>query len=250
MVSRGLEALGGYAHRGKRTSQSPQSPSIRPLNLHNAIPRSLDNFNNSCAYDAVITIVYNLWVESREKWTATFDALNADYLGELAANFGRLDGMLGGLVESRRLLQQHLQRNSPCEFRFSAETSIYALLLKLLMTQSVIYSSTLWCVTGHRSCRVGSSSTSCLLHVVSDHHSLQDVMNRNEAEVSSLCRDCGAQHLNKTNLHFLPPLLAFDVVDRPLSGCFLKWWGSRQIHFEGCYVLWSSPLYLQICFST
>ena len=31
--------------------------------------------HSQSTYDAVITIVYSLWVESHEKWTATFDAL-------------------------------------------------------------------------------------------------------------------------------------------------------------------------------
>ena len=43
---------------------SPQSPTVNLLMCCDGIPKCLRNSNNSCGYDAVITIVYNLWVES------------------------------------------------------------------------------------------------------------------------------------------------------------------------------------------
>ncbi|KAF8874337.1 hypothetical protein BD779DRAFT_1402893, partial [Infundibulicybe gibba] len=40
--------------------------------------------DNSCAYDAVVTIFYNVWNDDSESWTEWFNSINKDCLGALA----------------------------------------------------------------------------------------------------------------------------------------------------------------------
>ena len=72
-------------------------PSMDLLHQLEHIPQGLIWHNNSCTYDAVLTVLYNLWVESCEAWSENFNTLNTDYLGILAQNFTAYEGALGGL---------------------------------------------------------------------------------------------------------------------------------------------------------
>ncbi|KAF8870506.1 hypothetical protein BD779DRAFT_1455303, partial [Infundibulicybe gibba] len=43
--------------------------------------------NNSCAYDVVVTILFNIWRDDGDAWTERFNALNTELMGLLATGF-------------------------------------------------------------------------------------------------------------------------------------------------------------------
>ena len=192
--------------------KSPQLPTANLLMCHDGIPTGLCNSNNSCGYNAVIAIVYNLWMESWEMWSGAFDDLNTDYLGALSANFCQHEGSINGLEECCKILQQHLQWDSPHEIKRSAEINIHTLLQCILTTPSITHSNVVWCDAGHSSHHGGSSCRNCLFFVLNDHRCLQDFINSSfENSLSSMCHICNAHQIQKSTLICLPPLLAFDL---------------------------------------
>ena len=177
------------------------------------MPRGLCWFRQSCAYDAFITPIYNIWAESRERWAEVFDTLNADYLGALAENFSRYEATEGGLEKCRWILQRHLVHDWPSEFTMYEETCLYSLLSKLLTLSSVVASSFLFCEAGHAHNQNVAPSNSCLFNISSldNYHTVQEFVHKLETEASSVCHDCGVRHIRKSTFVHLLPLLAFDV---------------------------------------
>ena len=52
-------------------------------------PRGLQWSNNSCAFDAVLSILYNIWQDNVTERTAQFKDINDEYLGQIADNFSQ-----------------------------------------------------------------------------------------------------------------------------------------------------------------
>jgi hypothetical protein len=199
----------------KRRLKFPSSPTPNFCSMNERSPRGLVWYRQSCAYDAVITPIYNLWVESRERWSEEFDALNADYLGALAANFSLYEEREHGLEKCRKILQQRLVRDWPNDFRMYDEACLHTLLQKLTTSSSIISSSILICPAGHTGQRSVAPSTSLLCCVLDDYPNLQAFVHRNETQASSMCRVCGGTQIRRSMFNQLPPLLVFDLSHRP-----------------------------------
>jgi hypothetical protein len=191
------------------------SPTLNTRRINEGTPRGLVWHRQSCAYDAVITPIFNLWAESRERWSEEFDALNADYLGALAANFSLYEGTFQGLEKCRYILQQRLARDWPNDFVMFEESCIHTLLVKILTTQLTVTSSIHVCPAGHQCDRSVAPSDHCSNTVLDDYHSLQDFVHRYETHASAFCRVCGVRLVRRSSFNWLPPLLNFDLSHRP-----------------------------------
>jgi len=183
--------------------------------MNEGTPRGLIWYRQSCAYDAVITPIYNLWVEACKKWSEEFNMLIADYLGTLAANFSLYKGIHQELEKCCKIMQQHLVRDWPNDFMIYDETCLYTLLLKLFKSPSIVSSLVNICLAGHQSDQSVAPSTSWLTCVLDDYHSLQDFVHRNKTEVSLVCCICHGPQIRKSMFNHLPPLLVFDLSHHP-----------------------------------
>ncbi|KAF8874671.1 hypothetical protein BD779DRAFT_1407399, partial [Infundibulicybe gibba] len=83
---RGSESAGQNKH-SKRIKPGPAFQ-IKPREIaQHSIPVGTQWEANSCAYDAVVTILYNVWRDDTIAWTERFNALNTELLGVLATGF-------------------------------------------------------------------------------------------------------------------------------------------------------------------
>ncbi|KAF8877981.1 hypothetical protein BD779DRAFT_1448108, partial [Infundibulicybe gibba] len=67
----------------KNGGQVNNSSSVR-----NGSPTGTRWKENSCAYDAVVVIFYNIWRDDAERWSTALNTLNPQCLGALAEGFG------------------------------------------------------------------------------------------------------------------------------------------------------------------
>ena len=52
-------------------------------------PRGLQWSNNSCTFDAVLSILYNIWQDNAAERTVQFKDINNEYLGQIADGFSQ-----------------------------------------------------------------------------------------------------------------------------------------------------------------
>ena len=75
-------------NKGKNTSLNPDEPVYKKTCLRpsKSLPIQFTWHQNSCAYDAFLSILYFLWYEN-EAWTQNFNSINPEFLGQLAQSF-------------------------------------------------------------------------------------------------------------------------------------------------------------------
>jgi len=52
-----------------------------------SVPRGISWSQNSCGYDAALTILYSIWSGNSERWSENFKRLENPYLNALTAGF-------------------------------------------------------------------------------------------------------------------------------------------------------------------
>jgi hypothetical protein len=114
-------------------------------------PRGLQWSNNSCAFDAVLSVLFNIWQDNSMERTVHFKDVNNEYLGQIADGFSQtqLQGTEHTLEEVRDLLWRRLQRADPAVFPWGGYTGIQYILDHLLSTGRSVTSSSLRCPNNH-----------------------------------------------------------------------------------------------------
>ena len=76
-------------------------------------PHGLSWYQNSCAYDATLTIIHAIWCENAAHWTHVFSAMNRDLLASVMQDFTKnQNGMLSLEAARDNLRQKVMQNNS------------------------------------------------------------------------------------------------------------------------------------------
>jgi hypothetical protein len=136
------------------------------------VPLGLAWSQNSCAYDATVTILHALWSCSPACWTEIFKALNLELLGKLAVDFGRCGSSTFTLDSARDNLRHKLMLTAPALFGWVELTSMDHLLRYLFDTPFATLDSCLICTQHHL---VDSSAqlagTCCVLSAGTVSHS-------------------------------------------------------------------------------
>ena len=89
-------------------------------------PRGLQWSNNSCAFDAVLSILYNLWQDNATERSVQFKDINNVYLGQIVDGFSQtgLRDPAYTLEEVRDFMRRSLQRADPAAFPWGGYTGI------------------------------------------------------------------------------------------------------------------------------
>ena len=114
-------------------------------------PRGLQWSNNSCAFDAVLSILYNVWQDNATERTVQFKNINIEYLGQIADGFSqtRLRDSVYTLEEVRDFMRRSLERADPAVFPWGGYTGIQYILDYLLVTGRSVTSSSVRCPNDH-----------------------------------------------------------------------------------------------------
>src|SRR6202042_70975 len=102
----------------------------------------------SCAYDALITVLYDTWTNNTDHWTKVFNSINQEHLKPLASGFKKylmgVDGM--SLEDVRDVLRQRLHAKHPTEFPTgTAGASAAGLPAKIFDTKKILASASVEC---------------------------------------------------------------------------------------------------------
>jgi hypothetical protein len=105
-----------------------------------------DSTNWSCAYDSLFVILYNIWSDNPEKWSTTFENINAEYLGLLADEFEQVHHNRTTLEAARDTVREILHDNHPDAFPSGATgTSVGELAFRILDSEQCIAKSRFVC---------------------------------------------------------------------------------------------------------
>src|ERR1700683_4542510 len=104
----------------QRTLRSHDTPAFSPAGL------LWDGDDYSCAYNALIAVLYDTWTNNTDYWTKVFNSMNQEHLKPLASGFKKyLMGVDGMSLEDKDILRKRLHAKHPTEFPMgTAETSV------------------------------------------------------------------------------------------------------------------------------
>ena len=82
------------------------------------VPRGISWSQNSCGYDAALTILYSIWSENSERWSESFEKLENPYLNALAVGFKHMQTTNISFEAMRDNFRYFLQASNRQEFKF------------------------------------------------------------------------------------------------------------------------------------
>ena len=199
----------------RHLTYDPSEPTSIQLN----IPLGTWWQNNSCAYDAVITLLFNIWREDAISETDSWGKLQCELLDSLTQCFLKHeDNQVASASESvrtftleqiRDFIRRCLARFS-MEFTFGRYASVHSVTEQLLKTCEPVTISDIYCPNSHDINRHPSSTSNCEI-IISGGPSLQACMDNFAFETHTRCSTCDTNLSRVTKLIQTPPLLAFDL---------------------------------------
>ena len=189
----------------------------KPIRLN--IPLGTRWQNNSCAYDAVITILFNIWREDATciSETDSWHELHCELLNSLTQHFHKHGDVevASASVQSfsleriRDFIRCRLARFS-AEFTFGRYASVHSVTEQLLKTSEPVTTSSLSCPDGHAIDRNPSPTSNCEI-IIFGGPSLQAILDNFSIETAAKCSTSNTYLSRVTKFIQAPPLLAFDL---------------------------------------
>ena len=187
----------------------------KPIRLN--IPLGTRWQNNSCAYDAVITILFNIWREDAISETDSWHELHCELLNSLTQHFHKHGDVevASASVQSfsleriRDFIRRRLARFS-AEFTFGRYASVHSVAEQLLKTSEPVTTSSLSCPDGHVIDQNPSPTSNCEI-IIFGGPSLQAILDNFSVETAAKCSTCNTYLSRVTKFIQAPPLLAFDL---------------------------------------
>lgn len=180
------------------------------------MPEGTQWSNNSCAYDAIVTVLFNSWKEDPLGNSITWSEINNDLMIGLIDGFnnysaGFSSAQRGQSLENVREQMQRRLITHSAEFEFGLFTSIPSILQLLLQHNETVTSCVRRCtVATHPAMQERLGGTCLVTTFPSTGQSLQQHLDNFWYELGSCCTVCNRQQVRVTMFHHLPPLLAFE----------------------------------------
>ena len=173
------------------------------------IPRGISWGQNSCGYDAALTILYSIWNENPERWSENFKKLENPYLNALILGFDCMHTTNISFEAMRDNFRYFLQASNRREFKFGQYISIATLFETLcegLDNIQIIYKV---CINQHSFYTCSSSSV-----LLSTGTNLFDSINQWISSYSEptrqACSICNLPLYLKHTFDNIPEFLVFD----------------------------------------
>ncbi|KAK0493391.1 hypothetical protein EDD18DRAFT_1333771 [Armillaria luteobubalina] len=173
--------------------------------------------NNSCAFDATLFILYNLWNSGPARCSHAFESFGNSWMVMLASAFSKFADNKHTLEEVRDFFRHRLNRDVGNMFAFGNETSVEALLMQWTKGSAEFVEVTYQCGGGHicshttHFCAVIEPGSTGTLQWTT----LQQFITNNECmpltDNESMCIQCGQQTFRKETYLIAPPIIGFPV---------------------------------------
>ena len=178
---------------------------------------------NSCAYDAIITILFNIWYDPNPEsaTTISFEDTQCIMFNALIQSFDthesscqvESDSPTFSLEEIKDYIRRRLARLSE-EFTFGSYTSVQSIAEYLFCAEEIVTTSDVFCPEGHDGNgrnRQSSTSNYQIIILGTTEICLQARMDDFSLELASRCMTCDTHMMKHTTFIQTPPLLAFDI---------------------------------------
>jgi hypothetical protein len=175
--------------------------------------------NNSCVFDAVLSILYNIWQDNATERAVQFKDINNEYLGKIVDGFSqtRLQDAAYTLEEVRDTMRRRLQRADPATFPWGRYTGIQYILDYLLAMNRSVTSSSLRCPNNHTLHRADLAASSCQITVLRQCHDIQEFVDNQSIECASRCHVCQSHIIRQHVFEDTPAIIAFDLSQHQIS---------------------------------
>ncbi|KAF8867602.1 hypothetical protein BD779DRAFT_1464056 [Infundibulicybe gibba] len=199
------------------TLVEPPRPSKRNVSTSashaGGAPRGTQWRDNSCAYDAIVTILYNIWNDECDLWTGWLNSINRECLGVLANGLRNHQRGLYSLEGVRDYFRRTLHRLAPETFPWGGYTSVHQILDRTLKTSAPVLRSSLECPQCQTVGRRSADVNSCLINAVAMNtiHSMEARGYSFSTPTASVCPNCDCDMVRGFQYVSSPQLLAFDT---------------------------------------
>jgi len=207
-----------------KTSHNAGSDANTHLSPHVLVPIRTQWQNNSCAYDAICTVLFNVWREEPVERTLSWNELDNDLLNNLTAGFNsHVDLCIRSTSYTLEQIRDHLRHRLASlddEFAFSRYASVHVIMNRLLMSQEPIMKSSRRCHDGHTVDIDEQVSSSCEIVTVATGvstlvgYSIQEYMDDFSMPLSATCPECRNQLVHSFSFASHPPLLCIELWQR------------------------------------
>ena len=186
-----------------------------PIQLN--VPLGTQWQNNSCAYDAIITVLFNIWYDRNPE--SAIEDTQCVMFNDLIQSFRTHERYQVDPASPTFSLEQiredfrHRLASVSQEFTFGSYTSVQSIGDYLFHSEEIIATSDVFCPDGHSADRDRGSSMSSYQIIILDttENSLQAFMDNFTLELASTCATCDSHLMKRTTFLQTPPLLAFDI---------------------------------------
>ena len=124
-----------------------------PMAMASENPSSLDRLiwdgdNYSCAYDALLTILYEIWSTDKRLEQEDFKEINQKHLMSVSASFKKYMNGQASFETARDTIRHEIHFQSPPQFPYGTRgTSVSALASAILASQNFVAISSPECTT-------------------------------------------------------------------------------------------------------
>jgi hypothetical protein len=174
-----------------------------------------DGENYSCAYDALFSVLWNIWLADPTKWTTRFATLS-ERMGILGQGFEDVGNGILTIERIRNNIRQDLHHHFPDIFPYGHRgTSVAELANKMFHNVQVNASSQLQCMNCDLCDDSVDDQLSPVIYGIPNIHVSATVMEQLQTtlvtESRQVCTECTNPLTNVITYHHFPKLLIFSI---------------------------------------
>jgi hypothetical protein len=172
-----------------------------------------DSKDYSCAYDAVLTILYDIWKQNPFMWNVNGRFLQAEHLNFLSKGFKNVHNGQQSLEKARDQLRRILHNENQVIFPYGyAGTSVELLIREIVKGSTKIGKSQFTCTKCDFASEPAIDQLKCMIEMDGNtvSRSTSHFVHHISHATAEKCPDCEKIMRNEISFKFPPSILAFD----------------------------------------
>src|ERR1700692_3500762 len=205
--------LSASAKKTKAAQMTMASDGVSPSGL------TWDGDDYSCAYDALFTILYEIWSTDTKTWTRRFKDINQDHLKTLSSCFKKYMNGLASFETARDTIRHELHSQSPAKFPYGTRgTSVTALTSAILAPRNFVALLSPECTNCEYSEPSIDDSLEFVLYEKDDSpKSTCHWLGSLEHETHERCPQCFSAMMQPISFKSAPNVLIFEINSRNIK---------------------------------
>jgi hypothetical protein len=178
-----------------------------------------DGDNYSCAYDALFTVLYEIWSTDTKVWTKQFKEINQHHLKSLSVCFKKYMNGQATFETSRDTIRHEIHTKNPEQFPYGKRgTSVGALTSTILAPHDFVAISSPVCTSCEYSEPSIDDRLEFVLHEKEDTpKSTSKWLGSLEHETHEKCPHCFSAMMQPINFKSAPSVLVFEINSRKIK---------------------------------